>query len=108
MRTNEEIKKNSEQTANGQPPLRPLKTVRMSDVKAAKAPLPSTAMLATTEWRVIVTLGEHGRLGKSCASIKFKKGELGYARRNGFQTDYIQVVCPTSFKSRKLVRRTTF
>jgi hypothetical protein len=58
--------------------------------------LPSTAKLTTTEWRVIVTHGEYTRFGKSCASITFEPGVLGYARRNKFQTDYIQVVCLTN------------
>ncbi len=58
--------------------------------------LPSTMKLTNTEWRVIVTHGEYTRFGKSCASITFVPGVLGYARRNKFQPDYIQIVCPTT------------
>jgi hypothetical protein len=61
-----------------------------------KEPLPRTAKLTTTEWRVIVTHGEYIRFGKSCASIAFAPGVLGYARRNKFQPDYIQVVAHTN------------
>jgi carbamate kinase len=61
-----------------------------------KEALPITAKLTTTEWRVIVTHGEYTRFGKSCASIAFAPGTLGYARRNKKQTDYIQVVAHTT------------
>ncbi len=62
----------------------------------AKENLPNTAKLNATEWRVVLTRGEYTRFGKSCAPITFKPGALGYARRNGFQPGYIQVVCPTT------------
>jgi carbamate kinase len=68
----------------------------MQTTTKVKQLLPSTAKLTTNEWRVIVTHGEYIRFGKSCASIAFVPGVLGYARRNKFQTDYIQVVCPTT------------
>ncbi len=58
--------------------------------------LPRTAKLTTAEWRVIVTHGEYTRFGKSCASITFAPAVLGYAKRNKFQPDYIQLVCPTT------------
>jgi carbamate kinase len=61
-----------------------------------KEPLPRTAKLTTTEWRVVVTHGEYIRFGKSCASIAFTTGTLGYAKRNKFQRDYIQVVAHTT------------
>jgi carbamate kinase len=59
-------------------------------------PLPKTAKLTTTEWRVIVTHGEYVRFGKSCAEVSFTSGTLGYAKRNKNQTDYIQVVAHTT------------
>ncbi len=65
-------------------------------VTRVKEPMPNTAKLATTEWRVILTRGENTRYGKSCAEITFVPGVLGYARRNTFQPDYLQVVCPTT------------
>ncbi len=68
----------------------------MQTATRVKELLPSTAKLTTTEWRVIVTHGEYTRFGKSCTSITFVSGVLGYARRNKFQNDYIQVVCPTT------------
>jgi carbamate kinase len=58
--------------------------------------LPSTAKLTSTEWRIILTHGEYTRFGKGCASITFVSGVLGYARRNKFQSDYIQVCVPTT------------
>ncbi len=61
-----------------------------------KEPLPNTARLAATEWRVVLTKGEYTRFGKSCKAVTFKPDNLGYARRNKFQPDYIQVVCPTT------------
>jgi hypothetical protein len=61
-----------------------------------KAPLQNTGKLTNAEWRIIVTNGEYTRFGKSCTSITFVPGVLGYARRNNFQNDYIQVVCPTT------------
>jgi hypothetical protein len=54
----------------------------MQTATRVKEPLPNTAKLATTEWRVIVTHGEYTRFGKSCVEITFKPGSLGYARRN--------------------------
>ncbi len=69
---------NSEQTAND------------------TSPLPNTMKLTTTEWRVIITSGEHTRCGKSCAPVAFVPGTLGYARRNEFQPDRIQVVAYTT------------
>jgi hypothetical protein len=68
----------------------------MQTSNIVKEMLPNAAKLTANEWRVIVTHGEHERLGKSCASIKFKKGEIGYAKRNRFQPDYIQIVCHTA------------
>jgi hypothetical protein len=68
----------------------------MQTTNTVKELLPSTAKLKTTEWRVIVTHGEYTRFGKSCASITFVAGVLGYAQRNKFQTDYIQIVAPTN------------
>jgi carbamate kinase len=68
----------------------------MQATSTVKAPLPNTAKLTTAEWRIILTHGEYTRFGKSCASITFLPGVLGYARRNKFQNDYIQVVCPTT------------
>jgi hypothetical protein len=68
----------------------------MQTATRVEEPMPNTAKLTATEWRVIVTTGEYTRFGKSCAEIKFKPGALGYARRNGFQTDYIQIVCHTA------------
>jgi hypothetical protein len=62
-------------------------------IRAKEIP-PNTAKLTTTEWRVILIRGEYTRFGKSCVEITAKPGTLGYARRNKFQTDYIQVVCP--------------
>ncbi len=59
-----------------------------------KEPQPNTAKLNTNEWRVILIRGEYTRFGKSCVEITAKPGTLGYARRNRFQTDYIQVVGP--------------
>jgi hypothetical protein len=67
----------------------------MQTTTRVEEPLPNTAKLTANEWRVIVTHGEHERLGKSCASIKFKKGSIGYAKRNRFQPAYIQIVCHT-------------
>ncbi len=66
----------------------------MQTATRLKEPLPNTAKLTTTEWRVVLTRGEYTRFGKSCAAITFKPGVLGYARRNKFQRKYIQVVCP--------------
>jgi hypothetical protein len=68
----------------------------MQTSNIVKELLPNTAKLTATEWRVIVTTGEYTRFGKSCAEITFKPGALGYARRNRNQSDYIQVVCPTT------------
>ncbi len=62
---------------------------------AVKAPLPNTAKITTGEWRIILTRGEYTRFGKSCAEITFAPGVLGYAKRNAFSPDYIQVVCRT-------------
>ncbi len=87
---------NDNQTVNDTSPLRPLKTVNMADVEAAEAPLPNTAKLVTAEWRVILTRAEYIRFGKSCASVAFVPGVLGYARRDKFQPGYIQLVCPTT------------
>jgi hypothetical protein len=56
----------------------------------------NTAKITAAEWRIIATRREYTRFGKSCAAITFVPGVLGYARRNKFQTDYIQVVCPTT------------
>ncbi len=68
----------------------------MQTTTRVEEPLPNTAKLTANEWRAIVTHGEYTRFGKSCASIKFKKGEIGYAKRNRFQPDYIQVICHTA------------
>ncbi len=68
----------------------------MQTTKTVEQLLPSTGKLTNTEWRVIVTHGEYTRFGKGCASITFMPGVLGYARRNKFQSDYIQIVCPTT------------
>ncbi len=68
----------------------------MQTITKIKQLLPRTAKLTTTEWRVIVTHGEYIRFGKSCASIAFTSGTLGYARRNKFQRDYIEVVAHTT------------
>jgi hypothetical protein len=84
------------QITNNKPHLRPLKTVNMVDVVAAESPLPNTMKLTITFWRSILTQGEYIRFGKSCASIAFAPGVLGYARRNKFQPDYIEVVAHTT------------
>jgi carbamate kinase len=68
----------------------------MQTITKIKQLLPRTAKLTTTKWHVIVTHGEYVRFGKSCASIAFTSGTLGYARRNKKQTDYIQVVAHTT------------
>ncbi len=68
----------------------------MQTATKVKEPLPNTAKLTTTEWRIILTCGEYTRFGKSCASITFVPRNLGYAQRNKFRPDYIQVVCPTT------------
>jgi hypothetical protein len=58
--------------------------------------LQNTEKITAREWRVVLTRGEYTRTGKSCAAITFTPGNLGYARRNGFQPDYVQVVCPAT------------
>jgi hypothetical protein len=68
----------------------------MQTTNTVKELLPSTAKLTTDEWRIILTHGEYTRFGKSCAEITFAPGELGYARRNKFQPDYIQFVAHTT------------
>jgi hypothetical protein len=87
---------NGEQTVNGKSPLRPLKIVRMSDVVATAFPPPNTDKLAADEWRAIVTLGGSTRFTKDYVAIAFAPDVLGYARRGKNQTDYIQIVCPTT------------
>ncbi len=80
------------------------KTTNMTNITKAnceqtasgKSPLPNTMKLTTTQWRVIVTRAEYIRFGKSCPSVAFAPGVLGYARRDKFQPDYIQLVCPTT------------
>ncbi len=67
----------------------------MQTSTTVKTPLPNTAKLTTAEWRIILTHGEYTRFGKSCASMTFVPGVLGYARRNKFQPDYIQICAPT-------------
>jgi carbamate kinase len=68
----------------------------MQTTNTIKELLPSTMKLTNTEWRIILTHGEHTRFGKGCAPITFVSGVLGYARRNNFQSDYIQVCVPTT------------
>jgi hypothetical protein len=68
----------------------------MQTTNTVKELLPITAKLTTTEWLVIATHGVHTRFGKSCAEITFTSGTLGYAKRNKFQRDYIQVVAHTT------------
>jgi hypothetical protein len=67
----------------------------MRATTTVKELLPNTAKLTTTEWRVILTRGEFTRFGKSCTEIAFAPGSLGYAKRNEFQPDHIQVTCHT-------------
>jgi hypothetical protein len=61
-----------------------------------KEKLPNTAKLTTTEWRVILTRGDHTRFRKNCVPITLVPNVLGYARRNTFQPNCIQIVCPTT------------
>jgi hypothetical protein len=68
----------------------------VANLDTAKTLVSAVAHLDTMTWRIIVTLGEHERLGKSCASIKFKKGAIGYAKRNHFQPAYVQILCHTA------------
>jgi hypothetical protein len=56
----------------------------------------NSAKITTAEWRIIATRREYTRFGKSCTAITFVPGTLGYARRNKFQINYVQVVCPTT------------